>query len=301
MTNRTKGIISIIASAFGFALMAVFLRMCDNYGTAVNTFQKSLVRNAVAFSVALGVFLYQRRSRENSDDKFGLTPKTALLLIGRSTAGAIGIFANFYAICHAPIAEALALNKTAPFFTVFFTWLVLKEPTKLRQFASILIAFTGVLMVMKPGFAGSETYALCWALIGGLSAGIAYTFLRLLGKYKVNPAFIILFASGFATFAAIPFLTDGLTPMTPEQLLLLLAAGAAAAMGQFGITKAYRYAPPRQISVFDYSNIMFAAILGFIFFDQIPDLLSILGFVTIIAAAVFATEKQVKIKCERQG
>lgn len=289
MTNRAKGIISIIASAFSFAIMAVFLRMCDNHGDAVNTFQKSLVRNAVAFSIALGVFLYQRRLRGNSDDKFGLTPKTTVLLVCRSIAGATGIFANFYAICHAPIAEALALNKTAPFFTVFFTWLVLKEATKLRQFAAILIAFAGVLMVMKPGFAGSDTYALCWALAGGLSAGIAYTFLRILGKYKVNPAFIILFASGFATLASVPFLTDGLTPMTTTQVLLLLAAGAAAAVGQFGITKAYRYAPPRQISVFDYSNIIFAAILGFVFFDQVPDVLSALGFVTIIAAAVFAT------------
>lgn len=288
MTNRAKGIISIIASAFSFALMAVFIRMCDDHGDKINTFQKSFFRNVVAFSIAATVFLRQRRQRETSEDSFSLDMKTTMLLLGRSTAGAIGIFANFYAISNTPIAEALALNKTAPFFTVFFTWLVLKEATKLRQFAAILIAFAGVLMVMKPGFAGSDTYALCWALAGGLSAGIAYTFLRQLGKHKVNPAFIILFASGFATLASVPFMTDGLTPMTTTQVLLLLAAGAAAAVGQFGITKAYRYAPPRQISVFDYSNIIFAAILGFVFFDQVPDVLSALGFVTIIAAAVFA-------------
>ena len=70
------------------------------------------------------------------------------------------------------------------------------------------------------------------------------------------------------------------------QLLMLFGAGAGAAVGQFGITWAYRFAEPRQIAVYDYSGIVFAALLGFVAFGQIPDLLSVLGFAVIIGMAI---------------
>ena len=74
--------------------------------------------------------------------------------------------------------------------------------------------------------------------------------------------------------------------MSFAQLLCLLGAGTAAAGGQFGITKAYYYAPAREISVYDYSQIIFAAILGFALFGQVPDLYSVLGYVIICSMAV---------------
>ena len=74
--------------------------------------------------------------------------------------------------------------------------------------------------------------------------------------------------------------------MTIQQTAILLGAGASAVIGQFGITMAYSYAPPRQIAVYDYSNIIFTGILGFVFFGQIPDALSLLGFAAIILAAI---------------
>ena len=75
--------------------------------------------------------------------------------------------------------------------------------------------------------------------------------------------------------------------MTLVQLLMLLLAGTAAAGGQFAITRAYIYAPAKQISVYDYSQIVFSAILGFIIFGQIPDGFSFLGYFIIIAMAVW--------------
>ena len=68
-------------------------------------------------------------------------------------------------------------------------------------------------------------------------------------------------------------------------MLILLGAGAGAAIGQFGITLAYGYAAPREIAVYDYTNILFTAALGYLFFAQVPDLLSVIGFVAILAAA----------------
>ena len=74
--------------------------------------------------------------------------------------------------------------------------------------------------------------------------------------------------------------------MTLFQFLVLIGAGIAAAGGQFSITAAYCYAPAREISIFDYTQIIFASILGFVLFGQIPDIWSAIGYVVICSAAV---------------
>ncbi len=70
-------------------------------------------------------------------------------------------------------------------------------------------------------------------------------------------------------------------PMTLQQFLILIGAGAGAAVGQFGITAAYKYAPAREISIYDYTLVIFAAIWSFMFFGELPDWISILGYVLI--------------------
>lgn len=75
--------------------------------------------------------------------------------------------------------------------------------------------------------------------------------------------------------------------MTLRQLLFLLLAGAAATLGQLGITAAYRFAPAKEISVFDYSQVVFAAIFGFFLFGELPDAVSFLGYFLIIGTALY--------------
>ena len=73
---------------------------------------------------------------------------------------------------------------------------------------------------------------------------------------------------------------------TPFQLFVLLMAGVSAAGGQFAITAAYTYSPAKEVSVYDYSQIIFAAGLGFFVFGDVPDLLSVVGYVIIVAMAI---------------
>lgn len=85
----------------------------------------------------------------------------------------------------------------------------------------------------------------------------------------------------------IPFMVfGGFKPFDLFQLAMLLLAGLSAAGGQFSITAAYTYAPAREISVYDYTQIIFASGLGFIVFADIPDIYSVIGYVVIIAMAV---------------
>jgi len=285
MSGRAKGILSIIASAFGFALMAFFVRLCDDFGGEISSFQKSFFRNVIALAIAAIVFIKEKRSCEGESPILPNTPKSWGALVMRSVFGLVGIFANFYALSKIPIGEAMTLNKTAPFFTVFFSWLLLGERVSLRQLGYLCLAFSGAMLVMKPGFRGAETFAAICALVGGLGAGIAYVCVHMLGREKVNSAFIVLFFSTFSCIGSLPFMVFDYHPMTFLQVLVLLGAGAGAAIGQFGVTAAYRFSEPRSIALYDYTSIVFTAAFGFIFFAQVPDVISIVGFLVILFAA----------------
>ena len=288
MSDRAKGILCIIASAFGFALMAMFVRLCDDYGGEISSFQKSFFRNAIALVIAAAVF-FRGRGAERS---LPADAKSWGMLLGRSVFGLVGIFANFYALSKIPIGEAMTLNKTAPFFTVFFSWLLMGEKASRRQMLYLVLAFTGALLVMKPGFRGEATFASVCALTGGLGAGLAYVCVHALGRRKVDGAFIVLFFSAFSCLGSLPFVVFGYSPMTLTQVAILLGAGAGAAIGQFGVTAAYRYAEPRSIALYDYTNVVFTAMLGFAFFSQVPDFACVAGFLVILLAAALSNRRR---------
>ena len=124
-------------------------------------------------------------------------------------------------------------------------------------------------------------------LCGGLSAGIAYTMVRILGQRGQKGTSVVLFFSGFSCLVTLPYLLLNYHTMTMFQAIVLLGAGLAAAGGQFAITAAYFHAPAREISVYDYSQIIFSALIGFILFHQIPDRYSVIGYVIIIAMALW--------------
>lgn len=277
-----KGIVCLLVSAFGFAVMGMFVRMTNDYGGEISAFQKGFFRNVVAFGIALAMFLKAGRPVSPGE---GSAVRRWSVLVMRATFGTAGIFGNFYAISHIRLADAMMMNKLAPFFTVLFSWLFIKERLTLKQAFCLLGAIVGAMFVVKPGLGAMPLLPALCGLSGGLFAGAAYACVRELGLMKMDGRFIVLFFSAFSCLASVPFLIFDFRPMTAAQVWMLVGAGAGAAVGQFGITAAYRFAEPRRIAVFDYSNILFAALLGFLAFGQVPDVLSWCGFVLIAAMA----------------
>lgn len=277
LNNRQKAIIYIICSAFFFALMNMFVRMSGD----LPSIQKSFFRNFVAFFFALFVLF---RSKEG----FSFNKKNLPYFIGRSLFGTIGILCNFYAVDHLVLSDASILNKLSPFFAILFSFFILKEKLTPIQISAVTIAFCGALLVIKPGFAVAD--AVIPSLIGvagGLCAGLAYTLVRVLGRKGERGPFIVLFFSAFSCIVTLPFLIFDFHPMSMFQTAMLLLAGLSAAGGQFTITAAYTHAPAREVSVFDYTQIVFAAGLGFVFFGQIPDVFSIIGYCIISGVAIW--------------
>lgn len=278
--NTKKGVCAILFSALGFAFMGMFVRLADDFGAPVSPFQKSFFRNAVALAVAAFFFSRDPSSRISS------AKGSWNLLTLRAVCGTAGIFGNFYALSHIPIADAMALNKTSPFFTVAFSWLFMKQRLSLRQAIAIAGAFAGALFIIKPDFASVAALPALCGLAGGIGAGGAYACLHSLGRRGVDGKFIVLFFSAFSCAASIPFVVFDFCPMTLSQVLILTAAGVSAAIGQFGITAAYRLAQPRDIVAFDYAGIVFSAILGYMAFGQTLDAYSLAGFAAIVSMGI---------------
>ena len=207
------------------------------------------------------------------------------LLILRSTCGTLGIFCNYYAIDHLVLADANILNKMSPFFAILFSLFLLKERANIWQYLSVLAAFGGAMLIIKPGFS-ADAFPAVIGLLGGMGAGAAYTFVRALSKRKEKSARIVFFFSAFSSLTALPFVIADFHPMTFAQFMCLMGAGAAATLGQFGVTLAYLHAPAKEISVFDYTQVLFSAALGFFMFGQIPDGLSVLGYIVICGVSV---------------
>ena len=108
---------------------------------------------------------------------------------------------------------------------------------------------------------------------------------RKLGNRGQSGLSIVFFFSAFSTIVSLLATLFYFEPMTIKQVLYLVMAGLSALGGQLGITNAYIYAPAREISIYDYAQIIFATILGFFVFGQVPDIYSFIGYVIIISMA----------------
>lgn len=245
--NKTKGIICIILSAFSFTWMFIFVRMAGD----VPFIQKTFFRNFFAAIIAAIVII-------RSGTSFKWHKENTVGLLMRSIFGTLGMLCNFYAIGKLYTADASILNKLSPFFTIIFSTIILKEKLKPYQAAAVIIAFIGAVFVIQPGGNSFEPAMIVGAL-GGLGAGLAYTYVRKVTQNGEKGPTVVFFFSAFSCIVLLPYLIFNFAPMTLFQWLVLIGAGIAAAGGQFTITAAYSFAPAREISVFDYTQILFAS------------------------------------------
>ena len=273
--EEQQGILFIILAGFVFASMSFFVRLSGD----LPTMEKAFFRNAVAVLVAAFMLA---RTKEGFHVQKGSWPD----LLMRSFCGTVGLICNFYAVDHMNIADANILNKLSPFFAILMSYFILKEKANKVEWACVVVAFIGAVFVVKPALNMQFVNAMI-GVIGGLGAGIAYTFVRKLGKKGERGPIIVMVFSTFSCLCTLPFLISEFQPMKAVQLLCLLMAGVSAAGGQIFITKAYTKAPAKEISVFDYTQVLFAALLGFVFFGQIPDWMSLVGYLIIIGSAIF--------------
>lgn len=283
MQNKQLGVLYILLSGFCFALMMLFVKLAG----PLPSMQKALFRNAIAMIIAF-IILARTRTR------FAWKKQDFPILLLRASAGTIGVVANFYAVDHLILSDATMLFKLAPFFAIIFSRIFLKEKVTIVQMLLVSGAFLGASLVIKPTFTFTELFPILIGILGGVGAGAAYACVRELGNRLVPAPVIVAFFSLFSTLVIIPFVIADHQSMQAYQVAYLVLAGIGAAGGQFSITKAYSYAPAKEISVFDYTQILFASLLSVFILSEYPDAQSISGYliVTAMAALMFFYNKR---------
>ena len=249
-----------------------------------NILEKCLVETEERITVHMqGIreIRYEEIVRDSRDILAGACNyQTLICILAKDTEELSGVMEMIHKWAETELREGLQIQKGNQ-----YGYFLLKEKPNRFQTLSIITAFIGVLFIVKPTGNMNLIPALI-GLMGGLGAGLAYTYVRSLGQQGIAGPFIVFFFSAFSCVVLLPFLIFDFHPMTWVQLGTLLLAGLSAAGGQFTITAAYCYAPAREISVFDYFQIPFSALLGFIVFGQIPDWLSWVGYAIICGTAI---------------
>lgn len=274
MSNKTKAVFCMLISALGFTFMSVTVK----YVTGIPLFEKVFFRNLISLGVAFFML------KKSSAPMFGRR-ENQLALLARSSFGLAGVVLNFYAIANLTLADSSMLGKLSPIFVTIMACIFLKEKIDSKQILSIIVTFLGALLVIKPEFSLEMLPSLA-GILSAAASGVAYTLLRYL-KDKESPDTIIFYFSLISVVFTAPFALSEYVQPTFIQLGLLLATGVFASVGQFGITYAYKFAKATEVSIYNYSAIVFGIILGFIFFGEIPDTLSLLGGAIIIAVAFY--------------
>lgn len=276
-SNILKGIFCIIIAGFGFALMSLFVKLSGD----LPSIQKGFFRNIIAVFISSIPLIKHWKVINIPRNNTGW-----LVLISRSVFGTIGLVLNFYAISHISLADSSIIQKLSPFIIIILSYIFFKEEMTRFQVFSIIIAFIGITLIIKPSGNNIISMGALAALLGALCAGIAYTCVRYLGTHNISGEFIIFFFSSLSSLMLLPYLILDYRTMTYYQLSMLLLAGISATIGQYGVTFAYKFAAAKNISVFDYSQVLFSGIFGYMFFGEFPDFQSLIGYVIVISVGI---------------
>ena len=268
----------MLISTMAFALMSVAVKQL----TFVPLFQKVLFRNAVSLIVA---FVVIKKSRTPLFGKL----KNQNFLLARSFLGLAGVSLIFYAISKLTLADSSIFMRLSPVWVTIFAALFLKESISKIQIIALLLAFTGAVFVIKPGLDFTLLPALA-GLLASVCAGAAYTLVSHL-KTKERPETIVFYFSLVSVFVTLPITYFRFYTPSLVELTFLILTGIFAAIGQLTLTNAYRLSRASDVSVYNYTGILFATLLGFFIWGEIPDLLTILGGVLIIISGILIYRK----------
>lgn len=274
MSDLTKGIIAMLISALGFTAMGYFLKIAGNLPVV----EKAMFRNVIAALIS-GYFVWRNKTL------FLGHASNRKTLLWRTAFGVIGIICNFYAIEHLILSDADIIMKTAPFSLILLSVIFLKERITQRQLLACVIAFIGLLFIIQPSFNASIIPYLI-AVFAAICAAAAYLMLRVLALSTVKETHytIVFFFSFASTILLLPILVFEFEPMSSHQFVYLVLSGIGATIGQFGITLAYQYAAAKEVSIYSYASVIFAAIISIVAFNDWPDLYSWIGYFIIFSS-----------------
>jgi len=278
--------LGILLRVLAMALMAVLaaiVKACAERGVPV--LEIIFFRNAFAF---IPVMLYIWRT-----SGFGvLRTRRPGAHLTRSAVGLTGMICGFTAVSLLPLTQSTAISFSAPLFMVALSALILKEPVSLQRWLAVAVGFVGVLIMVHPDpkqFVGVGVLFAIAAAIGAAGANIA---IREISRTEPGPTIVFYFtlAGAAVGLASLPF---GWVMPSPGVLGLLVAAGLIGGTGQLLLTEAIRRAPVAVVAPFDFTQLVWAGLIGFLVWGETPAMLTLIGAMVVAASSTYILWREI--------
>jgi drug/metabolite transporter (DMT)-like permease len=281
--RNSRGTLWMLASAASFTLMTMLIKFLgEDYPAPLQTFY----RNAASLVVMLP--LVARNPRQAFR-----TTRPGLLLF-RATAGTVGMILGFYAYQKMPLADANALSFTRTLWLVPLAAFVLKEPVGPRRIAATLVGFLGALLMLQPSTASGFGLPAAAALSSALLIALTVTGMKVMTRDHTTLA-LMAWSSVLGFVLTIPgALITWRTPTLPD-LGLLSALGILGLVNQACYIKGMSEGDAMVMAPIDYTRLVFAIILGYALFREVPDRVTMAGAGIIIVSTLYISWREAQL------
>jgi len=292
-----RGIALKLGSVLVFIIMSSMIKTTAAH---VPAGQAVFFRSAFAIPVIV-VWLAMRRELTT-----GFHAKNPIGHVWRGLMGTLAMGLGFAGLGYLPLPEVTAIGYTAPLLVVVFAAMFLGEEVRLFRLASVALGLTGVLIVLSPrltllsGEAASHREALGAMLVlgGAIFAALAQVFVRKLVLHE-NTSAIVFWFSLTATLLSLATLPFGWVVPSLAEAITLIGAGILGGVGQILLTSSYREADASLVAPFDYASMLFALLIGYFVFAEVPSWTMLAGAALVIAAGILIIWRERKLGLER--
>ncbi len=283
-----SGILCRIGSGFSFATMGALLKLASEQG--LNAPELVFYRSLFSLPVILFWVLKQ-------ESLAALRPNRPLAHVWRCGLGLLSMGLTFQALILLPLADATAINFTAPIFATILSFLILKEHVGVHRWSAVLLGFIGVLIVARPGGSSLPLLGVIIALIAAVGQAGVTTTLRHLQRSENVSAIVFWFAvSGVLVGGLVmPFFGEW---HSAQAMGIVLAGGLAGGLGQLLMTASLR-APVSVVTPFDYLQIVAATAYGWMLFSDVPSTHTIAGAALIAVSGLYTALRENRLRLKR--
>lgn len=288
-----------LISALLFAAMSALVRQL---GDVAPVGQMVFFRSA--FAVLPVAVIYAIRGELRS----ALYTGRPLGQVGRGTLSVCGMFTNFSALTRLPLADATAISFASPLITVALAAIVLKERVRIYRWSAVVIGFVGVIVMLIPHFeishyatAGAATMAAVgsvFALTSAICNAGTVIQTRRLTQTETTSSIVFYFSLICAIAGALTLPFAWHSP-TARELMALIALGILGGLAHVFLTESYRYAPASVVAPFDYSSMLWALLLGYWMFGELPEALVYVGAAIVTGAGLFVIWRERQLGVQR--
>jgi drug/metabolite transporter (DMT)-like permease len=294
--NVLNAIALKVISAFIFAVMSAFVRAL---GEKYPVGQVVFFRSAFAIPPVLLIYAWRR--------ELAAAVRTKRLLghAGRGAVSIGGMFCNFSALARLPIVDATAISFAAPLITVALAAILLKERVRIYRWSAVIVGFVGIVVMLAPHFdlaaharETAATLGFGFAIAGAFCNAGTVIQTRRLTKTETTSSIVFYFSviCALAGLATWPF---GWRVPTGSELAALMTIGLCGGIGHILLTESYRLAPASLVAPFDYTTMVWAFLLGYFFFGELPERSIYIGAAIIAGAGLFVIWRERQLGLSR--